>query len=199
MFVSNFIVVIMKSLLKLDLRAAYYGCGKLAKKKLFHILSYVSPRHGQSGRKMKWQRNKTRFMNNVWQFDRFFLAGYRFLLVSIWDYHMFCVKLLNLEKVEIQNWIKMDITNKPSLNSMHFSEHEWSGFICEYLRIHRQFNFEHVAAARSAWPDPDRGTALRQAYSLYAAGRTAPPHCRYVTACGHQWMKSSFIHQDSYW
>ena len=27
---------------------------------------------------------------------------------------------------------------------------------------------------------------LRQVEALYAAGGTAPPGCRYVTACGHQ-------------
>ena len=52
MCVSNFIVMMMNSLLKVDLRAAYYGCGKLAKK-LFHIQSYMSPPYGQLGGKMK--------------------------------------------------------------------------------------------------------------------------------------------------
>ena len=47
---SNFIVRIMNSLFKVDLRAAYYGCGKLTKK-LFHIQSYMSPGCGRLGGK----------------------------------------------------------------------------------------------------------------------------------------------------
>ena len=42
----------MNSLLKVDLRAAYYGCDKLAKK-LFHIQSYLLPRYGELGGKTK--------------------------------------------------------------------------------------------------------------------------------------------------
>ena len=50
--VFNFVVMMMNSLLKVDLRAVYYGCGKLAKKR-FHIQSYMPPPYGQLGGKMK--------------------------------------------------------------------------------------------------------------------------------------------------
>ena len=84
----------------------------------------------------------------------------------------------------------MYITNKSSLDSMYFSEHERLSFICVCKRIYRQFNSQLVARPARRDPAEVGARRSRQAEALYATGRTAPLCCPCVTALGHQCMKS---------
>ena len=146
----------MNFLLKVDLRAGYYGWGKLAKNCSIFKARYLSPRYGE----LCGQYEMTTELDTLCKY-----------CVAIWSVffdwipirvgfhtrlsYVLCQNAQSWKGNDIQNRINMYITNKPSLNSLHFSERGWWSFICEYFRIYHQFNFEHdVAARRTVWPIP---------------------------------------------
>ena len=113
------------------------------------------------------------------------------MLVTIRDYHMSFAESLNHEKVEIYKIVLICILHKyhPLIPCTFLitGDEVSSANICEFA-VDATLNMSRRPARRD--PAQVGAPRSRQAEALYVAGRTAPPRCRYVTACGYQRIKS---------
>lgn len=88
------------------------------------------------------------------------MIRYRCMLVFIRDCHYVLCQTFQSWKVKfIQIRINSDIPNLAWQKFRHFLEYGRWSFICTFLPLCRQIDFEHVAAALSAGFDPGRGAA----------------------------------------